>query len=219
MAKKDWELSHLLSLREENEEVEEEEEVDGDHLTYDRPDQHNKVTLRRSATGLWQVCSSGHKDDLIKETKDHRVRRKRCKHENSAKQAENHIEYAEPSSLNNHLHSESELSSAREENEDGSDLSLRKRMHSARILTSVSIPIAPDVLSAMRARNNSVDGDGCIGDRTRRKNQNEPKVLVSRLNNSTSSSPQNSSVLTRSNNSMSPTNHKYQTRLKVLNDS
>lgn len=28
-------------------------------LTYDRPDFSNKVTLHRSSTGLWKVCSSG----------------------------------------------------------------------------------------------------------------------------------------------------------------
>lgn len=36
-----------------------EEAVDDIPLTYDRPDLCNKVTLRRSSTGLWKVCSSG----------------------------------------------------------------------------------------------------------------------------------------------------------------
>lgn len=32
--------------------------MDDDFLTYDRPDNSNKVTLRLSSTGMWEVCSS-----------------------------------------------------------------------------------------------------------------------------------------------------------------
>ena len=39
----------------------EEEAVEDFPLTYDRPDLCNKVTLRRSSTGMWKVCSSGQK--------------------------------------------------------------------------------------------------------------------------------------------------------------
>ena len=59
-AKKDWELSHLQSLRAEEEKIAVEGEVDDIPFTYDRPDLSNKVTLRRSSTGMWKVCSSGH---------------------------------------------------------------------------------------------------------------------------------------------------------------
>lgn len=59
LAKKDWELSHLQALREEEEKIAEEEAVEDIPLTYDRPDLCNKVTLRRSSTGMWKVCSSG----------------------------------------------------------------------------------------------------------------------------------------------------------------
>lgn len=57
MAKKDWELSHLQSLREEEERLAE-EEADDLMLTYDRPEMANKVILRRRpSTGTWEVCS------------------------------------------------------------------------------------------------------------------------------------------------------------------
>ena len=57
LAKKDWELSHLQSLRKEEERLAE-EEADDIQLTYDRPETSNKVTLRRRAdTGTWEVCS------------------------------------------------------------------------------------------------------------------------------------------------------------------
>lgn len=46
-------------MREEEEKMAEEEDVDDSLLTYDRPDLCNKVTLRRSSTGMWEVCSSG----------------------------------------------------------------------------------------------------------------------------------------------------------------
>lgn len=49
----------MQSLREEEEKTAEEEAVDDFPLTYDRPDLCNKVTLRRSSTGMWKVCSSG----------------------------------------------------------------------------------------------------------------------------------------------------------------
>ena len=57
LAKKDWELSHLQSLREEEERLAE-EEADDVLLTYDRPEMANKVILRRRpSTGTWEVCS------------------------------------------------------------------------------------------------------------------------------------------------------------------
>ena len=59
LAKKDWELSHLQSLREEEEKEAVEETEDEVPLTYDRPEFCNKVTLKRQSTGLWKVCSSG----------------------------------------------------------------------------------------------------------------------------------------------------------------
>ena len=46
-------------MREEEEKMAEEGDVDEGPLTYDRPDFCNKVTLRRSSTGMWEVCSSG----------------------------------------------------------------------------------------------------------------------------------------------------------------
>jgi hypothetical protein len=49
----------LQALREEEEKIAEEEAVEDVPITYDRPDLCNKVTLRRSSTGLWKVCSSG----------------------------------------------------------------------------------------------------------------------------------------------------------------
>ena len=68
MAKKDWELSHLQSLREEENKVAEEDAIDEIPLTYDRPDISNKVTLRRSSTGMWKVCSSGQNSDNFNHT-------------------------------------------------------------------------------------------------------------------------------------------------------
>lgn len=57
-AKKSWELSHLQSLREEEERIAEEDVDDEMLLTYDRPELANKVILRRhSSTGMWEVCS------------------------------------------------------------------------------------------------------------------------------------------------------------------
>ena len=53
-------MSHLQSLREQEEKIAEDGAVDDIPFTYDRPDLSNKVTLRRSSTGLWKVCSSGH---------------------------------------------------------------------------------------------------------------------------------------------------------------
>lgn len=50
----------MQALREEEEEkIAEEESIDDIQLTYDRPDLCSKVTLRRSSTGMWKVCSSG----------------------------------------------------------------------------------------------------------------------------------------------------------------
>lgn len=58
LAKKSWELSHLQSLREEEERIAEEDASDDILLTYDRPELANKVILRRhSSTGMWEVCS------------------------------------------------------------------------------------------------------------------------------------------------------------------
>lgn len=57
-AKKDWELSHLQSLREQEERIaREEEEEEAMFLTYDRPEMVNKVVFRRRpSTGTWEVC-------------------------------------------------------------------------------------------------------------------------------------------------------------------
>lgn len=49
----------MQALREEEENIAEEGAVEDIPLTYDRPDLSNKVTLRRSSTGSWKVCSSG----------------------------------------------------------------------------------------------------------------------------------------------------------------
>lgn len=65
LAKRDWELSHLQALREEEEKIAEEEAVEDVHLTYDRPDLCNKVTLRRTSTGVWKVCSSGQNNSRL----------------------------------------------------------------------------------------------------------------------------------------------------------
>ena len=57
MAKKGWELSHLQSLREEEERLAE-VEVQDVMLTYDGPETSNKVILRRKpSTGTWEICS------------------------------------------------------------------------------------------------------------------------------------------------------------------
>lgn len=61
MAKKEWELSHLQQLREQEERMvqEEEEEQEAMSLTYDRPEMINKVIFRRRlSTGTWEVCTS-----------------------------------------------------------------------------------------------------------------------------------------------------------------
>lgn len=59
-------MSHLQTLREEEEErIAEEGALDDVLFTYDRPELSNKVTLRRSSTGLWKVCSSGHNHSSI----------------------------------------------------------------------------------------------------------------------------------------------------------
>ena len=60
MAKKEWELSHLQQLREQEERMvqEEEEEQEAMCLTYDRPELVNKVIFRRRlSTGTWEVCT------------------------------------------------------------------------------------------------------------------------------------------------------------------
>ena len=57
-AKKDWELSHLQQLREQEEKMarEEEEKEEAMCLTYDRPEMINKVVFRRNkTTGTWEV--------------------------------------------------------------------------------------------------------------------------------------------------------------------
>ena len=57
LAKKDWELTHLQTLRAEEERLAEEEAEDV-LLTYDRPETANKVILRRRpSTGTWEVLS------------------------------------------------------------------------------------------------------------------------------------------------------------------
>jgi hypothetical protein len=57
LAKKDWELTHLQSLRAEEERLAEEEAEDV-LLTYDRPETANKVILRRRpSTGTWEILS------------------------------------------------------------------------------------------------------------------------------------------------------------------
>lgn len=57
MAKKDWELTHLQTLRAEEERLAEEDAVDV-LLTYDRPETANKVILRRRpSTGTWEILS------------------------------------------------------------------------------------------------------------------------------------------------------------------
>jgi hypothetical protein len=56
-AKKDWELTHLQSLRAAEERLAEEEAEDV-LLTYDRPETANKVILRRRpSTGTWEILS------------------------------------------------------------------------------------------------------------------------------------------------------------------
>ena len=55
VAKKEWELGHLQSLREEEERLAEEEK-DDILLTYDRPEAANKVILRKGPTGIWEIC-------------------------------------------------------------------------------------------------------------------------------------------------------------------
>ena len=203
----------MLSLREENEEVEEKEyEVEEDQFTYDRPELHNKVTLRRSTTGLWQVCSSVCKDDSAKDTKSHRARRKRHALADSADK-----QCMQPGVVlqNNHLDSGLGERPYIEEKQN-LDVTFNKQKHSRRVLTSVSIPIAPDVLSAIRAKQkNSFDGNGCIGSRTRRRTTESTAVL----NSNGSSSLKISPAQTKPNNSVSLSNSKYQTRQKYLNDS
>jgi len=65
LAKKDWELSHLQSLREEEERLAE-VEVQDVMLTYDRPETSNKVILRRKpSTGTWEICSPSSNHDPL----------------------------------------------------------------------------------------------------------------------------------------------------------
>ncbi len=192
-----------MALHKEVEEEEEEEEMEEDYLTYDRPDHHNKVTLRRSATGLWQVCSSGLSDDAGNARNNHCANRKRHRHTKRQSRKFN-------SSKIDHLQSESESSSTKEDKEDFS-LSSKKQRHSRKILTSVSIPVSPDVLTAIRTSSNS-DASDSIGSRTRQKRKTESIDLTSRLNNNSNTLPMGSSVQSMSNNCISPTNYENQTR-------
>jgi len=192
-------------------------------MTYDRPELHNKVTLRRSTTGLWQVCSSVSKDDPAKDTKSqpakdtksHPAKRKRRALADSADKR-----YMKPGVplQNNHL--DSGLGERPYvEDKQNSDVTLHKQKLTRRILTSVSIPIAPDVLSAIREKQkNSFDANGCIGSRTRRRT-NESTGYTPVLNSSGSSSLKISPAQTKLNSSASLSNSKYQTRQKYLNDS
>jgi len=57
-AKKGWELSHLQSLKEEEERLAEEEDS-AIMLTYDRPEVANKVILRKNpSVDKWEIVSS-----------------------------------------------------------------------------------------------------------------------------------------------------------------
>jgi len=57
-AKKGWELSHLQSLKEEEERLADEDD-DTIMLTYDRPEVANKVILRKkSAVDEWEIVHS-----------------------------------------------------------------------------------------------------------------------------------------------------------------
>lgn len=57
-------------MREEEEKMAEEDTREDMLLTYDRPDICNKVTLRRSSTGMWEVCSSGQNQKMRNKISD-----------------------------------------------------------------------------------------------------------------------------------------------------
>ena len=89
LAKKDWELSHLQSLREEEERLAEVEDEDV-LLTYDRPETANKVILRwRPSTSTWEICSptTNHDPLSLAETENELRKESRrygfCKRENA----------------------------------------------------------------------------------------------------------------------------------------
>jgi hypothetical protein len=76
LAKKDWELTHLQSLRAEEERLAEEEAEDV-LLTYDRPETANKVILRRRpSTGTWEILSRPPELDLAPGDPEERGRHK-----------------------------------------------------------------------------------------------------------------------------------------------
>lgn len=218
-------MSHLLSLREE-EDIAGDDVVDESPLTYDRPDNYNKVTLRRSATGLWQVCSSGQKDGLNKEPvmRDHPVKKKRQKHINSTnvdveddKNMEIALSTLQCGVTSCDLLQSNVVRSPREGRISKSSVTSQKQRRSPRELSSskcvtLNPPIPrrstnnPDLVSANSVMKN-VDGDSCIGSRIRQKNLHESGSTMSLLDRSSSSSFNES-----------PPNHKYQTRLKVTRD-
>ena len=110
LAKKDWELSHLQSLREEEERLAEVEDEDV-LLTYDRPETANKVILRwRPSTSTWEICSPTTNHDPLShaETENEPKKESRrygfCKRENAGEDSRRSSPRVQYKSDSKHTH-------------------------------------------------------------------------------------------------------------------
>ena len=218
----------MLSLREKEVDNSENELFDESTLTYDRPDNNNKVTLRRSVTGLWQVCSSGLSDDSKTVRKDH-IRRKGQKCINSV-QVEQKTFSAIQRKVSPCDHSQSDLISLPREGRRtkynrASKNRLISQVPSSKTYIPLNLPKSTnsfDMVTTDTLKKNveHSEDDNCIGSRTRRKNlcgQGNPSLSKSNCRLKTSNKP---SVLSHEViGCNSSANHKYRTRLKASNNS
>ena len=222
-------------MKEEQDDIIEEDLVDEGPLTYDRPDNNNKVILHRSVTGLWHMCSSDHRGDPKAKLRDHPIRRKRQKHSNcvQAVHGENVKNsfpplQCEASSCGN-LHPDLQ-SLPREGKRTKSSVSRNPscsprvpRVQSSKCV-SLNQPMSTNshgVVSTDSATKTieRSEGDSFIGSRTRRKNVSGSGSCMSLLGSNCSSSSSKPSAVIGSWDCDSTANHKYQTRQKSNNDS
>lgn len=237
LAKKDWELSHLLSLREEQDDITEEGVVEEVPLTYDRPTNNNKVTLHHSVTGLWQVCSSGQKDGPKTIVRDHPVRRKRQKHNNSVHVVHpENVEIPFPPLQREASSCDALPSGLPSPPSEGkgtkSSVSPQNNRRSPRVQSSMKCVILRQPVSHRTANSSGEistdsptkntehsDGNSCIGSRTRRRNVSGIGSSASLLGSTCSSTCKKPSAGIGTSDCDSTANHKYQTRLKASTDS
>lgn len=230
MAKKDWELSHLQSLREEEERLAEVEDEDV-LLTYDRPETANKVILRwRPSTSTWEICSPTTNHDPLSHAEAKNEPRKESRRSGLCKR-ENAGEDSRRSSPRIQHKSDSKHTRKAVHGEHRANLSINSATDSVASTNRTSLH-SPTLQSEMDLRHQSDSSDHKLLESDYRDLKREPKtpptpkkglkaarqkspdVLSNHVVDDDSISSRTRQKSLHVNEEVTSPNHKYPTRLK-----